>query len=936
MQLFINNLACTSVTYDVIVLSESWLDQSVNDSELSLDNYVVFRCDRNKFECKKSAGGGVICAVKKNLVSSVVVSEATVFEQLFVKIKMRSESLLLGVCYFPPGSPCTSYSHYVDTVNGLVMESSYEKFLFIGDFNLSGYDWIENDGQILLQDFNPNINVRSSADVVCSHANSLQLKQFNCNKNLCGNVLDLVFSNNDHVLVSLCVDPLIPRDIYHDALVISFPESPTYKLRSEFNHFNFYKGNYVDVCKTIDSVNWALIFKNNSDTIDNLLDALMNELYSIISVSFPLKTRRVSTFPKWFSYDLKNAIFLKKRLHRYYAQSRNDFDYAMFKNQRAIVKRLRDADFSKYIAETERNVKDDPKSFFKFVNNTCNNGIPNVMSLDTDIADSGYDIANLFAKHFSSVYNDVTLAPFNESFSNDVLSSIRVSLTEVLCALDDIDVETSPGPDGLHPYFVKSCKDVIAKPLCFLFNESLQRGSFPALWRQSFVIPVHKSGDKSNVKNYRPISVLNIFAKVLDSLVYKKVSKFIFPLIIDEQHGFVPKKSTVTNLATIVDYIVNNFVNDFPTHVIYTDITKAFDTVNICRLVSKLRAFGINGSLLGWFASYLSNRVQRVKVLNFISYEIFVTSGVAQGSHLGALLFIIYINDIRNAILFCRFLLFADDFKLFRVVKSFLDVLLIEADIVNVTFWFESNGLFFNIPKCGSMIFSRKQTDLHEYYINGLPLANLTVVKDLGVWFDPKLNFSFHIDYVASNACRKLFMVRRRAAPFRDVRSLVVLYNFLVKPILLYASPIWVPSTAASILKIERVQHMFLRFASFKTNSPMRYFDHNYENIGRSLNVCRIECYWAYADLMFFFKLCNNFLNAPSLVSQVNIHVPARSLRHLERIFVIPHQLGGLLTRSVINRLADLVNSHSGWIEVFGLPISAYKALLRKNLFADF
>jgi hypothetical protein len=249
--------------------------------------------------------------------------------------------------------------------------------------------------------------------------------------------------------------------------------------------------------------------------------------------------------------------------------------------------------------------------------------------------------------------------------------------------LNEITNRTCTGPDKISNIFFIQCKFVLSSPSFILFNRSLSIGIFPEKWKISYVSPVFKSGDINHVINYRPVSIISIIPKIFKGIVYKKIRPLFKNCIIDEQHGFMTGRSTASNLLILQNFILNAFKLNCQVDVIFTDFTKTFDKIDHSILVKKLFQSDLRDPFFSWLISYLSGRKQYVKFNNYNSYIYSITSEVSQDSHLAHLLFSIYINDIYD--INSNILLFADDVKLFRIVKTPLDTKLLQDDLDNIS-----------------------------------------------------------------------------------------------------------------------------------------------------------------------------------------------------------------------------------------------------------
>jgi hypothetical protein len=294
--------------------------------------------------------------------------------------------------------------------------------------------------------------------------------------------------------------------------------------------------------------------------------------------------------------------------------------------------------------------------------------IPCTVHLNSESAYTTLDSAALFSKYFSSVYN--SLPPLSTHISNyntysyDLPSNCHFNIDDVYTALSNLKNNFSNGPDGISARLLYNCRDSIVFPLFHLFRHYLDENVFPDVWKTSSVIPVFKSGDSSLVSNYRPISILPHIAKLFESIVYHCTKRNLNHIIIDDQHGFRQGKSTVISSLVFMTYILDSFEQGCQVGGVFTDLRKAFDTVDHARLIYQLEKLGIGNPLLSWLQSYLSNKRQFVKFHGTPSELTHIPSGVPQESHLSPLLFILFINSVKTFLPFTKVLLFADDIKM--------------------------------------------------------------------------------------------------------------------------------------------------------------------------------------------------------------------------------------------------------------------------------
>lgn len=333
----------------------------------------------------------------------------------------------------------------------------------------------------------------------------------------------------------------------------------------------------------------------------------------------------------------------------------------------------------------------------------------------------------------------------------------------------------------------------------------LSEGKLHMDWKFAVVKPLHKKGHKSTVSNYRPDSLTSIVCKTLERIIRDELTEYLEKnsLLSRDQHGFRAGRSCASQLLEIME-IWTRFLHEsraFDT--VYLDFAKAFDKVPYERLKLKLHSYGIDGKLFDWLSDFLQSRSQSVMVNSVCSSKIRVTSGIPQGSVLGPLLFVIYINDLPNVVA-SHIKIFADDTNIFRAIESLEDQVSFQDDLSQLSEWSERWQLPFNVAKCNLIHYGSKNP-LFDYYLNGENIPCGYFEKDLGVTFDASLKFTLHIRNMVSKANSRLGLFKRNFSNLsRDV--FLPLYKSLVRPLLEYCCIIWYPLLKTDSIEIEKVQ----------------------------------------------------------------------------------------------------------------------------------
>ena len=410
---------------------------------------------------------------------------------------------------------------------------------------------------------------------------------------------------------------------------------------------------------------------------------------------------------------------------------------------------------------------------------------------------------------------------------------------EVMDIIKKLDSKSSPGIDKINNATLKALKCTIAPPLAFLFNKSIESGSFPEAWKTAVVAPIHKSGSRSEVSNYRPISLLGSISKLLERIINKRLTSFLESnnLLTKRQFGFRRGRSTEDAVTLTTDIISSHLDNGRCCIGVFLDLAKAFDTVSVPILLKKLAAHGIRGTALKWFTGYLSNRTQCVRIGDYLSNLKPITFGVPQGSILGPTLFLLYINDICSVpVQNADFICYADDTALIFSDSSWdLVSLRTEIGMRLISEWLDRNLLKLNTEKTKFLCFSKTAvsapiTNLKHLKIHTCdPLVNIAckcafitrtdTIRYLGVIIDEKLTFKQHISLTSSRV-RKISYVMKNLRESADGSTLRSVYLALCQSLLTYCILAWGGAAKTYLVSLERAQRGVLKAALFK---PMCY-----------------------------------------------------------------------------------------------------------------
>ena len=782
---------------DVVAITETWLNETITDEEMNISGFVLFRRDRN--DPIKRRGGGVAMYVKNELnpVYNCELSEDSFSESLWCNIICENENTLLGVCYRAPDSSELND----EKLYGLINSISKYRVVVMGDFNLPELDWGNLDNLDLHDPF-----------VDCLLNNFLlQLVDEPTRGN---NYLDLVLSSEENMVQNLSVGEQFETS---DHQVIRFDlVCRKNENKTTVKKYDYFRADYDEVRKHMQALQQETssnYFTNNISEVNDRWINIKNNCLRIRNKYIGPK-RKAKNKSKWATNKVRKCRREKKKAWMKFIKGNRDEklykEYKIKLNNSVKENRRAKRSFEERLA---KNIKEDSKTFFAYVNSKkrSNNMIGPLKNSQGEVLKNNKETADLLNSYFASVFTREDCIHIPEPVEmfkgsqSESLSSMTIEEQVVLEKLTKINVGKSHGPDELHGKLLYEIRYEIVKDLTKLFNLSLETGVVPQDWRDADVCPLFKKGKRDKAENYRPVSLTSIVGKLLESILKDRIVTHLeqHKLLRESQHGFTSGRSCLTNLLVFFEFITKELDKGNNVDLVYLDFCKAFDKVPHCRLGKKLEAHGIKGEVKTWIVNWLSNRRQRVCVDGELSDWEKVSSGVPQGSVLGPVLFLIYINDLDEGVI-SEIGKFADDSKLGKSISSSADIRLLEDDLSKLEDWSVKWQMLFNVDKCSIMHLGKTNAN-HLYKIGNNMLKYSDKERDLGVIVDKTLKFSEQVNSVVCKANATLGMIRRNIT-CKNKFIVTRLYKALVRPKLEYCVQAWRPYLRKDIHKIEQVQ----------------------------------------------------------------------------------------------------------------------------------
>ena len=620
---------------------------------------------------------------------------------------------------------------------------------------------------------------------------------------------------------------------------------------------------YDALAVLLDDLDWDTILIND---VNSSWTRWKNSFLYAVGRCIPKVTIKSEKRVPWVTHAIKQAMRKRGALFRKAKCSGCSADYQLYKHHRnRVLSMLRDSRQSFFNNLDAANSKEFWKAVRK-LGTSKNSAIPSISDGNT-LAESNQAKAIMLNNFFYSCFNR-SCPPLSDGSS--VFQSTQTDLdpsnfpVHLQCDSDcvaemllSLDLSKSSGPDGISPQMLRSTAYSIAPSLAKLFNSSLAEEVFPQDWKLARVVPVPKNADlKNSVSGYRPISTLSTISKLLEQHVKNLILDHIcntYP-VSDHQWGFMHHRSSISALISVIYDWLYALDNGLEVCVVFFDVQKAFNSVPHLPLLQKLEEIGINQFILKWVQSYLTERKQYVAVEGSSSNILQVLSGVPQGSVLGPLLFIIYLNDVVSCIsAVSKINLFADDIALYRVINSPDNYADLQADIDAVNTCLNAKYLTLNPRKCCHMFLSRKRSLSNSppcLTLGNSALTCVTSYKYLGVLITSDLTWSAHISKICIKTRKLIGLLYRRFHKYSSSDTLLKLYVSFIRPHLEYAAASWDLFLKKDIELIEDVQKFALRVC-------LKSWSATYTELLEQSNLPSLQTRRQHAKLCHLFKIIN-------------------------------------------------------------------------------
>ena len=802
---------------DFMNICETWYSiETGNDDQIK--GYQNYRSDRTN----RNQGGTVIYGKDTN--QGKIYEKYSNTECELIAVEFEAEKLVNIVIYRPPNTK--EFDIIIDKLDDICRNHKDWNILISGDFNFPFVEWKERIGECgciytYKKESNSSAEDKRQFEKLLDMLLEHNIQQINHLPTRKDNVLDLVFVNEVNYVKEIRVYSTSISDHNIIELSVSAITSENRKKQKMkkwegYGKYNFYSKNikWLEINEELIK-DWENIFV--SDNIQVNTDILYKILDEIVDKYIPLKKSKHQTcIPRDRRILFQKIRQWKKGL----AKEKNAWKVIELKgkieNAEQMIIQSKENEKRDLEERTLENIKKNPKLLYSYAKKMNKRRIEiGPIRNEGRLTNVKKEICNILAERYK---REFTPRIDNEEIDAEIrdenceyLSDIDVNEADIVQAINEIRNGSAAGPDGVPAILLKKVAHSIAKPLALLLRQSIDTSKIYDEHKLAYITPTFKSGSRLEASNYRPVSLTSHIMKIYERVMKKNIMNHLVKnnLFNLGQHGFVPGKSTQTQLLVHHESIYKNMLNEMNTDVVYLDFAKAFDKVDHNILAKKIRKHYIVDKVGRWIKEFLKNRKQIVIANDEKSDEAEVISGVPQGTVLAAVLFVIMIADIDSNVKESVVRSFADDTRISRGITCDEDRNSLQSDLNKIYEWAEVNRMVFNSDKFESINYGDKEGIIYTYRgPNNEPITNKEAVKDLGVMLNRNMLCKDQIEILLAKCKAKMGMLFRHFKT-RKAEHMIMLYKTYVRSPLEYCNMIWYPHYQKDIAQIESVQRSF-------------------------------------------------------------------------------------------------------------------------------
>ena len=829
----------------IIALTETWLKSHITDAQINIPKYQTVRADRESRE----RGGSLLYIHEDFTILDQQTFDNSVCELAVCTIKPANT--IVASVYRPPDATNDEFLEMMQCLQNYINKATLNQHLDIlvmGDFNVPCVSWLD----ITIQSgFKKDMTECAKTLLSFMEKNFLsQCVDVTTRQN---NTLDLCLVNTDSMVLNVSSESTKLSD--HDIVNITtkYPLDTIPKAHSTpsephtFRSLNMQKADFDKVRSHLQSVDWDDL--RESCSAEEFPELLKLTVLQICELYIPEKSSSQKPLNKHFRNrrtlrrnrrKLQNQLNSLKSLTPHLTRKIEKVEDKL----EEIHCRIKESISDQKIEEERRavqNIKANPRFFYSYSKRhaKCKCNIGPLLDLHNNLQHDPKKMADILQHQYTSVFSDPNSnekkSPKVENPTSNTLADIDFTREDIEKAISEIDTYSSCAEGDIPAIVLKNCKSELSYPIWKIWSESMETGIIPPEFKFQTITPVHKKGSKAKPENYRPISLTSHLIKIFERVLRKKIVAYLEDnkIICRNQHGFRKGRSCLTQLLNHVDLILRNFLNNSDTDAIYLDYAKAFDKVDHLILLEKIHNYGIRGKLHTWITSYLRDRTQTVVINGKKSNPAPVVSGVPQGTVLGPILFLLYINDLNTCVEHSFLSSFADDTRIMKEIRKVTDVDCLQADLNASVQWSKHNNMKLHTSKfeylCHVTNTSKALKVLpfsSQYYqyttSDGSVITPTHMVRDLGINIVPDLSWSPHINIITDSA-RKMSAWCLSVFSDRSANTMLLLYKSLIRSKVEYCCPLWDPSKMEDIITLEGVQRSFT--SKITSISHLHYYD---------------------------------------------------------------------------------------------------------------